>query len=172
MDDAFEMGIKVGICSTSNDAAVTTIARTLLGPERLSKIQIFAGDIVKQKKPSPDVYLLAAKTLDVLPDKCWVIEDSEIGLKAAKSAGMKCVITKSIYTQNEDFAIADVIVQDLDKGLDGPITTLYLDYKASSNAFKTIKPTDNSEMFSANDKTVSMFSKIAKGDLGKGGFPF
>jgi hypothetical protein len=34
---------QVAICSTSNEAAVTTIARTLLGPDRLAKIKIFAG---------------------------------------------------------------------------------------------------------------------------------
>lgn len=172
MDDAFKMGIKVAICSTSNEAAVTTIARTLLGAERLSKIKIFAGDVVAKKKPAPDVYLLAASTLEVSPERCWVVEDSEIGLKAAKAAGMRCVVTKSVYTQQEDFATADVAIQDLDKGLDGPITTLYLDYKASPTAFKPLKATDNADMFSANDRSVAIFSKIAKGEMGKGGFPF
>jgi beta-phosphoglucomutase-like phosphatase (HAD superfamily) len=76
--------------------------------DRLGKIQIFAGDIVPNKKPAPDVYLLAAKELGVEPSRCWVIEDSEIGCKAAKSAGMKCVVTKSIYTQNESFEGAEV----------------------------------------------------------------
>jgi beta-phosphoglucomutase-like phosphatase (HAD superfamily) len=47
-------------------------------------------------------------------------------LKAAKAAGMRCVVTKSVYTQDEDFENADVIVQDLDHGLDGPITATYL----------------------------------------------
>ena len=99
MDDAFADGVLVAICSTSNEAAVTTIARKLLGEERLGKIKIFAGDVVKNKKPAPDVYLLAASTLNVAPSRCWVVEDSEIGLKAAKAAGMKCVVTKSIYTK-------------------------------------------------------------------------
>ncbi len=38
-----------------------------------------------------------------------MVEDSGIGLKAAKAAGMACVVTKSSYTQNEDFSAADAV---------------------------------------------------------------
>ncbi len=38
-----------------------------------------------------------------------VVEDSRIGLAAAKAAGMTCVVTKSSYTQNEDFSNADAV---------------------------------------------------------------
>jgi beta-phosphoglucomutase-like phosphatase (HAD superfamily) len=41
--------------------------------------------------------------------RCVVVEDSRIGMMAAKSAGMVCVITKSSYTQNEDFGAADAV---------------------------------------------------------------
>jgi len=172
MDEAFADGKAVAICSTSNEAAVTTIARKLLGEERLEKIKIFAGDVVQNKKPSPDIYLLAASTLKVEPNRCWVIEDSEIGLKAAKAAGMRCVVTKSIYTAEEDFTGGDVIVNNLDKGLDGPITASYLDYKASSKMFKAVKSTENAETFAAGVNVVDMFSKISKGEMGIKGMPF
>lgn len=80
IDEAFQNGIQVAVCSTSNEAAVSTIVRTLLGPERAAKMRIFAGDMVAKKKPSPDIYLLAASTLNLTPSRCWVIEDSEIGM--------------------------------------------------------------------------------------------
>ena len=48
-------------------------------------------------------------TLSCIP-RCVVIEDSQIGLRAAKAAGMTCIVTKSAYTQNEDFANADAVV--------------------------------------------------------------
>ena len=168
IDDALKNGLKVAVCSTSNEAAVTTIVRTLLGPDRLKQMQIFAGDVVQKKKPSPDIYLLAAKTLSLDPNRCWVIEDSEIGLKAAKSAGMKCVVTKSVYTKEENFDNADVCINDLDHGLDGPITLNYLNYKASDKAYKAIKSVDNAEMFGASPDMKKMFSKIADGK----GMPF
>jgi hypothetical protein len=144
--------------------------KTLLG-ERISKMKIFAGDVVKKKKPSPDVYLLAAETLKVDPARCWVIEDSAIGLRAAKSAGMRCCVTKSVYTKEEDFEDADICIDDLDHGLDGPISMTYLNYKASASAFKPKKSTENAEMFGAGQNLADMFSKIAKGDMGKG-MPF
>ena len=54
-----------------------------------------------------------------------------VGLKAAKAAGMKCCVTQSVYSRGEDFASADVVVDDLDHGTDGPITMTYLNCKSS-----------------------------------------
>lgn len=166
VDDALASGIKVAVCSTSSVDAVTTIVRTLLGEERLAQMKIFAGDMVSRKKPAPDVYLLGASTLGVEPSRCWVVEDSEIGLKAAKAAGMRCVVTKSIYTAQEDFAAADVCIDNLDRGRDGAITVIYLNYLAKGG-FKP--PTDtnaNSNMFGASQDLGKMFKKIADGKMG------
>lgn len=62
-----EAGIPIAVCSTSNERAVSTIVHVLLGPEVEAKMRVFAGDVVKAKKPSPDIYNLAAKELDVDP---------------------------------------------------------------------------------------------------------
>lgn len=134
MDEAFLHNIPVAICSTSNEAAVTTIARVLLGPQRLAKLRIFAGDVVAQKKPHPDIYLLAAQTLALSPERCWVVEDSEIGLRAAKAAQMRCVITKSVYTASESFVNADLVLDDLDHGPEGFI--LGSAHRASLSAYR------------------------------------
>eukprot|EP00271_Cylindrocystis_brebissonii_P009446 TRINITY_DN2428_c0_g1_i4.p1 TRINITY_DN2428_c0_g1~~TRINITY_DN2428_c0_g1_i4.p1 ORF type:complete len:156 (+),score=14.77 TRINITY_DN2428_c0_g1_i4:189-656(+) len=45
----------------------------------------------------------------VLSSSCVVVEDSHIGLTAAKAAGMTCVVTKSGYTGDEDFSAADAV---------------------------------------------------------------
>ncbi|KAL2492359.1 Haloacid dehalogenase-like hydrolase domain-containing protein [Abeliophyllum distichum] len=109
IDQAFEKGVKVAVCSTSNEKAVSAIVSFLLGPQRAEKIQIYAGDVVPRKKPDPAIYLLAADTLGVEPSSCVVVEDSAIGLAAAKAAGMKCIVTKSGYTADEDFLNADAV---------------------------------------------------------------
>ncbi|KAL1363786.1 hypothetical protein HN51_011965 [Arachis hypogaea] len=109
IDQALSQGVNVAVCSTSNEKAVSAIVSFLLGPERAEKIKIFAGDVVPRKKPDPAIYLLAASTLGVEPSRCVVVEDSAIGLAAAKGAGMKCIITKSGYTKDEDFLNADAV---------------------------------------------------------------
>lgn len=107
-------GILLAICSTSNERSVRTIAERLLGPERRACFcQILAGDVVSEKKPDPEIYLLAVERLSVAPEACVVIEDTRNGLLAAKAAGMNCVITTNGYTQDEDFTEADHVVSEL-----------------------------------------------------------
>ena len=74
----------------------------------------YCGDAVPAKKPAPDVYLLAAEKLAVPTDGCVVIEDSGIGLAAAKAAAMACCVTMSTYTSGEDFSAADLVVPELE----------------------------------------------------------
>ena len=118
VDAALAAGLQVAVCSTSNERAVAAVVRVLLGPDRAARITIFAGDAVARKKPDPAIYTLAATTLNLDPAACVVIEDSHIGLSAAKAAGMHCIVTKSAYTAEEDFTGADRVVPDLDHGVD------------------------------------------------------
>ena len=107
--EAIAAGVKVAVCSTSNERAVSKIVRVMLGNEVAEKMRVFAGDCVPKKKPAPDIYNLAAKELSLDPCKVAVVEDSRIGHLAAKAAGMTCVVTKSSYTQDEKFDQADAI---------------------------------------------------------------
>lgn len=118
VDEAIAAGVTLAVCSTSNERAVQAVVDVMLGPERSAKITVFAGDVVAAKKPAPDIYNLAATTLGLSPKSCVVIEDSNNGLRAAKAAGMRCIVTVSSYTGDEDFKIADRVVADLDEGLD------------------------------------------------------
>ncbi|MEM5793412.1 MAG: HAD family phosphatase [Candidatus Aenigmatarchaeota archaeon] len=73
---------------------------------------IVTRDDVKKNKPYPDPYLFAANRLDLKPEECVVVEDSNTGLKSGKSAGMKCIIIKHIYNNDQDFSGADFILED------------------------------------------------------------
>lgn len=65
-------------------------------------------ELVKQGKPAPDIYLLAAEKLDVSPQDCLVFEDSFAGVTAAKAAGMTVVAIPAAHEwQHSKFAIAD-----------------------------------------------------------------
>lgn len=124
IDDAIAADLKLAVCSTSSEKAVRNLVKTLMGRKRASKFQIFAGDMVAKKKPAPDVYLMAVNKMGLDKSKCVVVEDSHIGLGAAKAAGIACIVTKSSYTANEDFTKADMIVDELG---DDPTTGVTLE---------------------------------------------
>jgi HAD superfamily hydrolase (TIGR01509 family) len=69
-----------------------TITRTLdaLGVRSWFDVMVTAEDTVRHK-PEPDVFLEAAKRLGVSAEECLVFEDTDIGLLAAKRAGMATV---------------------------------------------------------------------------------
>ncbi|MEM6941286.1 MAG: HAD family phosphatase [Pseudomonadota bacterium] len=52
---------------------------------------VFSAEHVQHGKPAPDLFLHAAGTLGVAPEACLVIEDSPSGVRAAKTAGMRCI---------------------------------------------------------------------------------
>ena len=107
--EAIDSGTPVAVCSTSNEKAVSTIVKVMLGDDVAKVMKVFAGDMVPKKKPDPAIYNMAAEDFGVDPARCVVVEDSRIGLRAAKAAGMRCVVTRSSYTQEENFDIADAV---------------------------------------------------------------
>ena len=113
VDEAITAKLKIAVCSTSNERAVQAVVDKMLGAKRSQHIKVFAGDIVAKKKPDPAIYNLAAQDLGLDPKKCVVVEDSNNGLRAAKSANMNCIVTISSYTADEDFKLADRVVPEL-----------------------------------------------------------
>ena len=53
--------------------------------------RIFSAEDVSRGKPAPDLFLYAARVMQVLPENCCVIEDSLPGLRAAEAAGMASI---------------------------------------------------------------------------------
>jgi len=74
---------------------------------------IVTSDMVKKTKPNPEIYFKTAKRLGVKPSECVVIEDAPNGLKAAKRAGMKCIIVPHGGTKSLKFPQADAIIKSL-----------------------------------------------------------
>ncbi len=63
-------------------------------------------------KPNPECYLLALRKSGFKNDECLVIEDTERGLKAAKSAELKCFVIPNDLTKNHNFSLADKILKN------------------------------------------------------------
>lgn len=60
--------------------------------------RVITPEDVEHGKPAPDMFLLAAKRMNVAPEKCLVFEDAEPGMRAAEAAGMKWVRVPSRKT--------------------------------------------------------------------------
>jgi beta-N-acetylhexosaminidase len=85
LDDDYPLAL-----ATSSRGTYTHRILTKFGLDRYFEAVVTADDVVKAK-PSPEIFLLAAKKLETPPKKCLVFEDAVFGVRAAKAAGTKVV---------------------------------------------------------------------------------
>ena len=109
------LGIKIAVASSSS---IDYVRRMLVG----NKIDMYFDvtttcDDFERPKPEPDIYLYCQKTLHVDPDECLIIEDSPLGIEAAKRAKIK-VVAKRDHTFGFDQSRADFFIDDLSELLE------------------------------------------------------
>jgi beta-phosphoglucomutase len=76
---------------------------------------IVDGSEVTHAKPHPEAYLLTAKKLGVDPGQCVVFEDSTVGVRAAKNAGMYCIAVRNPNAKTrQDLGPADRVVESFE----------------------------------------------------------
>lgn len=81
------------------------------------KAVVSADELEGNGKPSPAIYLLAARRLGVNPERCIAIEDSKNGVLSAKSAEMFCIGFRNGFNDEQDLSRADMVIRrfgDLD----------------------------------------------------------
>ena len=112
-EEAEAAGWGLAVASTSAEPSVRSVLDAAMGPELAARFSVFAGDIVPRKKPAPDIYEFAVTRLGLDRAQVVVIEDSRNGMLAALGAGLKCVVTTSAYTGEENFTGASLVVSTL-----------------------------------------------------------
>lgn len=113
IDAALAAGWTVAVASTSAEESVRAVLEHAVGAEQARRVAVFAGDVVPAKKPDPGIYRLALERTGADPDDTLAIEDSRNGLLAAVGAGLRCLVTVSSYTEDEDFSEAALVVSSL-----------------------------------------------------------
>lgn len=73
------------------------------------------GDDVARNKPAPDIFLKVAEELGAEPSQCVVFENSDIGVSAAISADMRCIVSPSEFTKEQDFSNANQVLSTLEE---------------------------------------------------------
>jgi HAD superfamily hydrolase (TIGR01509 family) len=103
---------KLALATSSYEDAAYAVLRALRIRDYFSCIATRSS--VKRIKPFPDLFISVAQTLGEEPESCLVFEDSEKGIVAAQSAGMKCIAIPNIHTFDHDFSKATIVLPSLD----------------------------------------------------------
>jgi HAD superfamily hydrolase (TIGR01509 family) len=107
-------GLKLAIASTTSPENVESLLTASFGGDATSWFDVIAtGDVVPRKKPAPDIYNFALEQLGVAPQRAIAFEDSAIGVRSAKAAGLFTVATPSLWTIGQDFGAADLVLTSL-----------------------------------------------------------
>jgi HAD superfamily hydrolase (TIGR01509 family) len=111
LSDARRLGLKIGLASSSS-------CRWVIGHlTRLGLLNWFdcicAADDVQNVKPYPELYLSVLRRLDVRADEAIALEDSPIGIRAAKAAGLFCVAVPNPLTSQLPLSEADFLMDSL-----------------------------------------------------------
>jgi HAD superfamily hydrolase (TIGR01509 family) len=111
LDEARELGLRVGLASSSGIAWVSRFLQALGLRDRFEVLA--TRDRVARSKPAPDLYELALSELGVRATEALAVEDSPNGVKAAKAAGLFCVAVPNPMTARLTMDNADVVLSSL-----------------------------------------------------------
>jgi len=104
-------GIPMAVATSGSSGRANEVIRQLGLAGSFSAI--VAGDDIANGKPDPAIFYLAANCLQVAPQQLLVAEDSRGGVRAAKSAGMKCLgiatgrLAFRLYREGADRVVPD-----------------------------------------------------------------
>ena len=110
-----DSGLKIAVATSADEVKMEVNLREI-GIPSASFDTTVNGLEIERKKPFPDIYLKAARLLNVHPGECLVVEDAPNGIKAAKSAGMKCLAVTTSFPP-EELQEADWIAKDLEESI-------------------------------------------------------
>ena len=113
LEEARAAGLALAIATTTTPENLVPILASL-GPGGASWFEVIAaGDVVPHKKPAPDIYTYALAQLRKRAADAIAFEDSENGLRAARGAGLRTIVTINGYTRDQCFDGALSVVDQL-----------------------------------------------------------
>jgi beta-phosphoglucomutase len=100
-------GLRMAVASSADRIKVAANLKQIELPVEVWDA-VVTGENVVHKKPAPDIFLAAAKSIGVTPAECAVVEDAVNGVQAAKMAGMRCVAVAQTFSP-ERLSEADIV---------------------------------------------------------------
>ncbi|XP_050383338.1 protein SUPPRESSOR OF QUENCHING 1, chloroplastic isoform X2 [Argentina anserina] len=173
-------GLKVAVASSADLIKVKANLAAANLPLSLFDA-IVSADAFENLKPSPDIFLAAAKMLDVIPSECIVIEDALAGVQAANAAKMRCIAVKTtlseealqsacpsiIRNQIGNISLDDILSGESD-GYNGKMQGSQSINSSSPTASEKLTERDTDSLGAANDGN-SPFGGVVRRDIVKYG---
>ncbi|HVT05088.1 MAG TPA: HAD family phosphatase [Thermoanaerobaculia bacterium] len=107
VENAARLGFSLAIASSGDHPSIELILERL-GIRRHFRA-VVGGEDVRAGKPDPESYLRAAELLATPPSRCIAVEDSSVGVRAAKAAEMFCIAIRNPQARTrQDLSLADL----------------------------------------------------------------
>lgn len=107
-------------CSLGMKIALATSSPRYFAEHVLKNVGILSyfdalvtADDISHSKPDPEIYLKAARALNLEPGMCVAIEDAYLGIQSARGAGMKCIAFKNPHSGEQDTTYANFVVSSI-----------------------------------------------------------
>lgn len=113
LQEAKQLGLRIGLASSSDSNWVNGFLTQHHIVDFFDTIQ--TKDKVKQVKPDPELYVRAVEALGVSGREAVAFEDSSNGLKAAKAAGLHCVVVPNAITSHLEFEGYDLKLRSMEE---------------------------------------------------------
>ncbi|MGI9381782.1 MAG: HAD-IA family hydrolase [Methyloligellaceae bacterium] len=112
--EARRSSLRLAIATATSRSNLEALLQNTCGPGAVAWFEVICtAEEAPRRKPAPDVYVEALRRLDLSPEDCLAIEDSEAGVQAAGTVGLPVVVTENIFTRNDCFDGAVAVVSDL-----------------------------------------------------------
>ena len=111
------LGLRLALASSSPMRIIDAVLGRLRMQERFEVVH--SAEFEVRGKPDPAVFLTAARRLSLPPEECVALEDSIMGLRAARDAGMRCIVVPDPRLRDDPaLGAADLVLGTLAE-LDG-----------------------------------------------------
>ncbi len=113
IEDARRLGLKLAVASGSTHRWVDGHLARLGLADHFDHTT--CSEDTEKHKPDPDPYLHACRALGIEPDSALALEDSPLGITAAKAAGMYAIAVPTAMTADQSFDHADLVLDSLEQ---------------------------------------------------------
>jgi len=121
LDELERAGVRLAVATTGSRQWVHPLLDGLFGLERFEVVVTSAE--APERKPDPSAHTMALERLGLAASAAPAVEDSVNGWRAAKAAGLACVVVVNDYTREQDFDGADLILDGFGQA-DAPASVL------------------------------------------------